>query len=95
MTDEVVLPEDELPPELAVMDAPEGAEPETVGQFSLEPAMDEIDDESEDDECLRRSSRAPFRSWNCPRRKPKKSKPPCANCARPRCEPLRLRVPPI
>jgi transcriptional antiterminator NusG len=49
MTDEVVLPEDELQPEPAVMDAPDGAEPEAVGRFSLEPEIDEIDDEAEDD----------------------------------------------
>ena len=50
MTDEVVLPEDELQPEPAVMDAPDEVETEAVSRFSLEPAMDEIDDESEDDD---------------------------------------------
>jgi transcription termination/antitermination protein NusG len=49
MTDEVVLPEDELLPEPAMMDVPDGAEPEAVGRFSLELALAEIDDESEDD----------------------------------------------
>lgn len=49
MTDEVVLLDDELQPGPAVMDAPDEVETETVGRLSLEPAMDEIDDESDDD----------------------------------------------